>query len=68
MFYTNCSDNNHEQHEWFDSLFEATCFYYECLPEVTDDETFELGSMESHPDDDNYGELDGDWNSILCNS
>ena len=68
MFYTSSSDNNHETIEWFDSLFEATCFYYECLPEVRDGETWELGSMESTPDDDDYGERDGDWASILTTS
>ena len=69
MFYTTYSDDEHEgPMDWFQSLFEATCSYYEMLPELEDNEAGELGSMESSPDDDNYGELEGDWNTILYSS
>ena len=69
MFYTVYSDDEHESPmEWFESLFEATCSYYYMLSDLEDNEALELGSMESSPDDDNYGELEGDWNSILYSS
>jgi hypothetical protein len=69
MFYVTYSDDEHEgPMDWFDSLFEATCSYYELLTLLEDNEAGELGSMESHPDDANYGELDDDWICLVYSS
>jgi hypothetical protein len=69
MFYVQSNDSNHEGEMcWFDSIFEATCFFYDNLSNLEDSSNLELGSMESQPDDDNYGELDGDWDCLISST